>query len=240
MTSERRHCEARKGVGARGRAKRPGRMRSVGVSEIECQVTLPWRNNSDLTIMVEFICAYNLELPASLPALRQHSKPIRVAAALPSPSNFGRRNNLHWEGSQGKQAHYCACDIGLYSYTTHVLNKQQHRRRHHTSRQLDAARPLLSCHVVQSCASDWLRSSHIRLQRPSVATTSGSPTIYYPKPSIAMFACRMPPGDMEAMCRAHWKRVGGLQRGGWVVQSQPRAWDHREETLEHSLGLAME
>lgn len=82
VTSERRHCEARKGVGARGRAKRPGRMRSVGVSEVECQVILPWRSNSDLTIMVEFICAYNLELPASLPALRQHSKPIGVALLL--------------------------------------------------------------------------------------------------------------------------------------------------------------
>ena len=164
--------------------------------------------------------------------------PSRCCSA--KPSNFGRRNNLHWEGSQGKQARYCACDIGLYSYTTHVLNNNKQHRCIHTSRQLDAARPLLSCHVVQSCASDWLRSSHIHLQRPSVATTSGFPTTYYPKPSIAMFACRMPPGDMEAMCRAHWKRVGGLQRGGWAVRLQPRAWDLREETLEHSLALAME
>lgn len=66
VTSERRHCEARKGVGARGRAKRPGRMRLVGVSEVKCQVTLPWRSSSDLTIMVECICAYDNYLPLCL------------------------------------------------------------------------------------------------------------------------------------------------------------------------------
>lgn len=72
--------------------------------------------------MVEFISA---RMRLSQPACdcdKQHSKPIGVAATA-KPSNFGRRN-LHWEGSsQGKQAaHYCACDVELYLYTSHVLN----------------------------------------------------------------------------------------------------------------------
>ena len=40
VTSERRHCEARKGVGARGRAKRPGKVRSVDVSELVYHVII--------------------------------------------------------------------------------------------------------------------------------------------------------------------------------------------------------
>ena len=121
VTSERRHCEARKGVGARGRAKRPGRMRSVDVSEVECQVVLPWRNSSDLTIMVEFICAYNLEPPASLPALRQHSKPIGVAAALPSHATLAAATTSI--GKAARVSKHIIVHVTLNCiYISHVLN----------------------------------------------------------------------------------------------------------------------
>jgi hypothetical protein len=104
----------------------------------------------------------------------------------------------------------------------------------------NAALPHIPCHVAQSCASNWLRSSHIHLPRHSVATTSGSPTNYYLMPSIAMSACRTPLDAMEAMFLGHWKRVGGLRRGEWDVQLRPRAWDHLEEILALSSALVLE
>jgi hypothetical protein len=90
----------------------------------------------------------------------------------------------------------------------------------------------LPCHVVQSCASDSLRSSQIHPLHSPVATTSGSRTSCLQKPSIAMFTCRILPDDTGAMCLDHWKRVGGRRREGWEWQSQAREWDHLGETLE--------
>jgi hypothetical protein len=133
--------------------------------------------------------------------------------------------NLHWEGSTSEVYLTYYYSIQYNTVTTYLAN---------------AALPRIPCHVAQSCASNWLRSSHIHIPRHSVATTSGSRTNYYLMHSIAMFAYHTPPGAMEAMFPDHWKRVDGLRRGGWDVQLRLRAWDRQEETLALSLDLDLE